>query len=241
MNEDVSPFDLERMFIGDTDLLFILEVAFRTTLIYLFALLLIRLLGKRGQGQLSPFELVIIIALGSAVGDPMFYPSVPIVHSCLVIALVVVFTRGLSILAERNETVEAFVESRPACLVIDGRIAESSMHAENLALDELFMMLREDGIEQLGQVRRAYLEPSGSISVYRFPPDEVQPGLPLYPACDPALYRRPLGEDIQVPEAGLWACHNCGETFRLGADQAFPRCPRCEHARWVPSANAGAA
>ena len=47
------------------------------------------MLGKRGMGELSPFELVIIVALGSAVGDPMFYADVPLVHGIIVITVVV--------------------------------------------------------------------------------------------------------------------------------------------------------
>jgi uncharacterized membrane protein YcaP (DUF421 family) len=54
---------------------------------YLYALLLVRLLGKRGMGQLAPFDFVIIIALGSAVGYPMFYPDVPVLHAMAAITV----------------------------------------------------------------------------------------------------------------------------------------------------------
>ncbi len=57
-------FDLYRIFLGDQPPGFFLEIMFRTVVMYLYVLLLLRLLGKRGMGQLSPFEFTIIIALG---------------------------------------------------------------------------------------------------------------------------------------------------------------------------------
>ena len=71
MNSDIIPFDLQRMFIGDLSPWFYGEIIFRTAFLYLAAILL-RLMGKRGMSSLSPFEQVILIALGSEVGGPMF-------------------------------------------------------------------------------------------------------------------------------------------------------------------------
>ena len=90
MNETVVPFDLVRMFFGTDPALFYLEIVFRTCLIYLYALLLIRWVGGRGIAQMSTVEFLLVIALGSAVGDAMFYPEVPILHAMLVITAVVV-------------------------------------------------------------------------------------------------------------------------------------------------------
>jgi hypothetical protein len=53
MSEDVVAFDLTRMLIGDTSLFFVLEIAFRTVVIYVYTLALIRWIGGRSIGQLS--------------------------------------------------------------------------------------------------------------------------------------------------------------------------------------------
>ncbi|MBN9165362.1 MAG: hypothetical protein BGO98_30195 [Myxococcales bacterium 68-20] len=64
--------------LGDEPPLFLVEVALRTTIIFVYTLPLLRLLGKRGVAQLSLFQVTIIIGLGSAVGDPMFQADVPL-------------------------------------------------------------------------------------------------------------------------------------------------------------------
>ena len=169
---EVTPFDLERMFLGDDfSLLLLGEIMFRTAFMYISALLLVRLIGKRGLGQLSPFEYLVVIAMGSAAGDPMFYPDVPLVHGFLVLAGIVFLQKGLVTMSDRSEAVNHFVESVPTMLVRDGNVLEGPLRGESLARDELYDMLREHGISNTGQVRLAFLEPSGRLSVFRVPDD----------------------------------------------------------------------
>lgn len=134
---------------------------------YSYTLVLVRLLGKRGMAQLSPFEMVIIVALGSAVGDPMFYADVPLIHGMIVITVVVVLERLLVRLTEHNPRLERVIESTPILLVVDGEIRQEALEGEDISEAELFMALRQNGVEQLGEVRLAYLEPSGHVSVFK--------------------------------------------------------------------------
>jgi uncharacterized membrane protein YcaP (DUF421 family) len=161
--------DFERIFLGDLTWATVLEIFLRTAVLFFYTLVLIRLVGKRGLGQLSPFELLIIVALGSAVGDPMFYPDVPVVSGLLVITAVVGMERLLVRITERNRTIERLAESSPVCVVADGRLLEESLDKENLSKDEISMLLRLAGVENLGDVRRAFLEPTGKVSVFWYP------------------------------------------------------------------------
>jgi uncharacterized membrane protein YcaP (DUF421 family) len=159
--------EFDRIFFGDLSVELVLEIALRTTVMYLYTLGLVRVLGKRGLGQLSPFEMVIIVALGSAVGDPMFYSDVPLFHGIVVITVVVGLERLLVKVTERNQRIERLIESEPVLLVSDGNLLTDALDLEDLSEAEVFMGLRENGIEFLGEVRRAYIEPSGKISVFR--------------------------------------------------------------------------
>jgi uncharacterized membrane protein YcaP (DUF421 family) len=164
----VTPeFDLSEMLLGDVSWAVLGEIVLRTAVMYAYTLGIIRVVGKRGVGQLSPFELVIIVALGSAVGDPMLYLDVPLVHGIVVITVVVLLQRALEELTEDRRSVERLLEGTPRRLVLNGDIDRKALEAEQLSESELFVALREQGIEHLGQVRLAYLEPSGRISVFR--------------------------------------------------------------------------
>jgi uncharacterized membrane protein YcaP (DUF421 family) len=183
---DVRPFDWERLFLGDTPPLFLLEIVFRTGFMYVFTLLLVRVIGKRGLTQLSPFEYIIIIVLGSAAGDPAFYPDVPLLHAMIVMTVVVVLQKILALLTQHNRPLEVAVEGKTRCLVRDGQILRHALEAEEMSVPELFAALRAQGVEFVGQVRFAFLEPSGRVNVLRdearreginlwTDPDAVQP------------------------------------------------------------------
>lgn len=160
-------FDPVRMLVGDFSWEFTLEIVLRTVIMYVYTLAVVRFLGKRGLGHLSPFELVIIVALGSAVGDPMFYADVPLTHGIIVITVVVALQRALEKLTKRSPGVEAVLESRARRLVNAGVVDEEALDSEDLTETELFSALREREVEHLGQVRLAYLEPSGLITVFK--------------------------------------------------------------------------
>ncbi|MEJ7593915.1 MAG: DUF421 domain-containing protein [Planctomycetaceae bacterium] len=174
--------ELSRIFWGDKSLWFLVEIAFRTSIIFGYTLLLLRFMGKRGLGQLSYFEFAIIVSLGSAVGDPMFYDDVPLIHVMLVIAIVISLHQLLTVITRKNELVEKFVEGETQLLVDRGSIDSQQLMRERLSREELFELLRTEGISHLGQVRQAFLEPTGKLSVIRWKPSRS--GLSTLPGAN---------------------------------------------------------
>lgn len=179
--DPVTPFDWHRMFIGEQPPLFFLEIVFRVVVIYLFTVLLLRFMGKRGQQQLSPFEFVVVIALGSATGDVMFYPQVPILYACLVVVVVVTLSSLAGQAQLRSQRVNDFLEGRPRLLIEHGRVLDENVRLERLRPDEFLGLLREEGIEQTGEVRYAFLERSGKLGLYRYDEGEARDGEPTFP------------------------------------------------------------
>lgn len=226
------PLDLGRMFIGDEPPLFLVEVALRTTIIFVYTLFLLRVLGKRGVAQLSLFEVTIIIGLGSAVGDPMFQADVPLLHAMVVIAIIVILYRVFMALVRKNERFERFVEGEPSCLVVEGRIDLEALDKERISQEELFEILRGSGVSQLGEVKRAFIEQSGTVSVFAFAPNHVRPGLPFVPPWDieqPPFFDR--GTSDAAP--GEYACTTCGEKTTVGSESPLPACPHCKGTKWT--------
>ncbi|WP_052195530.1 DUF421 domain-containing protein [Deinococcus radiopugnans] len=203
---EIIPFDWQRIWLGDAPPLFLLEIVFRTVVIFVWLLFLLRLTGKRGLAQLSALELVIVIALGSAAGDPLFYPEVPLLHAMLALALVVGFQRVLARLVVRSERVEAFMDGQPVELVRDGVFSMAALERANLSREDLFEKLRAQGVLQLGEVRRAYFEQDGHLTVFRHDADPP-PGLPVAPPWD---LEPPSVLDPDLPQQGFVACLDCG-------------------------------
>ena len=235
-SDKTRPLDLMRMLVGDEPPLFFVEVAVRTTVIFVYTLMLLRLLGKRGVAQLSLFEVTIIIGLGSAVGDPMFQADVPLLHSMLVIGIIVLLYRMFMALVRRSEKFQRFVEGTPTCLVTDGRIEVAAMNDERISTDDLLEILRAQGITQLGEVKRAYLEQSGKISVFAFPPKEVVAGLPIVPPWDLGDQNDVLQADAGLVDAGVYACRQCGKPTKRDVRRALSGCDACHGKEWVLAA-----
>lgn len=224
--QEAQPFDWGRLLLGDFDPLFLLEIVLRTSLVFLWLLVLLRIAGKRGVAQLSPLELAIVIGLGSAVGDAMFYAEVPLVHALLVMALVIGFQRLVAHLIITQEKVEVFLEGRPVELVRDGVIQLEGLRGSALSYEDLFERLRPAGVRQLGQVQRAYFEQDGQLSVFCHAEDEAPRGLPLVPPWD-------IEPPPPLPPgyAGLAACLTCGRVQDVGEGE-LPTCG-CGAVRWT--------
>ena len=229
MDTSVEAFDLQRIFLGDVGWWFTLEVVFRTTVMLVFTYLLVRTLGRRTAGQLSLVEFLLVVAIGSAVGDPMFYADVPLVHGMAVIAVTVVLNRGLAQLILRSQAVEDFVEGMAIRLIEDGVLDVQGLRAAELAEDELFERLRLREVAHLGQVRAAYAEPNGELSVFRTPPGAERVGLPIEP---PSLAGAPeVSAELPAPATAIYACRACGRTRAIDAG-AHAQCD-CGGAAWT--------
>jgi uncharacterized membrane protein YcaP (DUF421 family) len=228
---DNYSFDLHRIFLGDAPPLFLLEIVLRTTLLYLYTLLLLRFLGKRGVRQLTFFEFAIILALGSAAGDPMLYEDVPLLHAALVITIIVLVQRAIVIVTEKNKTLEVIFESSPRRLIKDGRLELEALEEEKLSKDEVFSRLREANLKHLGEVVRAYLEPSGNISIWKAEPNKLKPGLTVMPDEDPdypTMYERGQA----APEDNVYVCQHCGRAKEFKQGETFMIC-ECGNKKWL--------
>lgn len=217
--DQILPFDWQRLILGDAPPLFLLEILFRTLIIWLWTALLLRWVGGRSIAQLSIVEFLLVIALGSAVGDSLFYPEVPLAHAMLVILAVVLLDKAVDHAIRRWRPVKRVVDGVPAEVVRDGRILCESMVARQIGTSELMERLRLNGIDNLGSIRRAYLEPSGALSLFRA--DPARPGLPIEPPVEIT--------DLPPPARGAACCVNCG----FVASRAPETCPECGIGRWT--------
>lgn len=221
-------FEWDRLLFNELPGAFLLEVIFRSAVMFTILLLTLKLAGKRGVKQLSIFETVIIIALGSAAGDPMFYEDVGIVPAIMVFTVIMILYRSVTWLTGKSKKFEEFIEGKTECLIKDGKFSISSFKKETLAQDEFFSELRINSIEHLGQVKHAFIEPSGEISVFYYPDEEVGYGLPILPS----LFTK---KNKTIPTDGTYSCSFCGHTEKQKAGTA--KCRVCQKDEWVASIN----
>ena len=160
--------ELYRLFIGsEFEWLHLFEIMFRTAFMFFYTIANVRLMDKRSMGMLSPFEIIIIIALGSAVGDPMFYREIPLVYAMVVISTIVFAERVITKVSMLSSFFERLINGDPVLIIRDGQLIKSAMEHQNISKEELYSLLRMRGVLHLADVEYAYLEPSGSISIIK--------------------------------------------------------------------------
>jgi len=224
-----SGFTWKELLLGGENWSFLPETALRTLIMFVIILVGLRILGKRGVKQLSVFELVVIIGLGSAAGDPMFYKDVGILPALVVFILVISVYMIITWFIGKNKNFEQLVEGKPVCLIQDGMFAIDNFKKEPLGEDEFFSELRMKGVSQLGQVELAIVESCGGISVFYYADDEVKYGLPVLPGSLEKQHKI-------ITETGYYSCAFCGYTKHMMPSQEAI-CASCKKTSWVRSSN----
>jgi uncharacterized membrane protein YcaP (DUF421 family) len=229
--EDFKVFDFHRIFIGDLPISFLLEIVFRTVIMYCYTIFLLRILGKRGMGQLSSLELAIIISFGSAVGDPMIGADAPILHGIVAITAVAILQVYLERYINKNKKVEAYLEGQPKLVVLDGLIQWDCMIKENLSKEDLFRSLRLKDVEHLGQVHKALFEISGQVSVMFQHPKNITAGLSILPE-DYVSQATTYNNGDAVESERHYSCVDCGHTKFFKSQDVFTLCDKCGKEVW---------
>ena len=117
---------VETAFNADYDL--IVSVIFRTIIVTLIVLFIIRWLGNKGLGQLSTFELLIVVGLGTAVGDPMIYISeISIPQAITSIIIVVILFKLLDYATMKSKRFSKLTLPNAILLVKDGKYIEGGL------------------------------------------------------------------------------------------------------------------
>ncbi len=225
----LTTFDWNSLLLGAENWAFLLETLLRTFIMFIVILAGLRLLGKRGVKQLSIFELVAIISLGSAAGDPMMYKDVGILPAILVFAVIIILYSFVTNLVGRNKQFERLMEGGPITLIKDGVFSINNFSKEALGADEFFAELRMQGVSHLGQIEEAIIESSGDISIFYYKDEDVKYGLPIMPGTLDKAQKK-------ITDTEFYACVFCGCTEKLKPVAEYS-CPVCKKVEWVKATN----
>ncbi len=141
------------------------EIVVRTVVIYLAVYLGLRVMGKREMGQMTVFDLVVVLLIANAVQNAMVGPDVSLTGGVLAAFVLLVANRLVALLRLRGGAWGRFVEGTPTVLIQDGRVLEANLRREGIDRDDLEMVMREHGVDTLDAVKLAVLETDGSVSV----------------------------------------------------------------------------
>jgi uncharacterized membrane protein YcaP (DUF421 family) len=151
----------------------LLNIFLRTLTVYVVVLAGVRLSGKREVGQMTPFDLTLLLLLSNAVQNAMTGPDTSLAGGVVAAATLLILNYFIADVSGANRRFRKFIQGEPSLIVHEGEVIEAHMAKEHVSMDELERAMREHGISDYHQVALAVLEVDGSISFLKY--DDLKP------------------------------------------------------------------
>jgi uncharacterized membrane protein YcaP (DUF421 family) len=140
-------------------------VALRSVAMFFLTLVAMRVMGKRSIAQLAPFDLTVIIIIGSAAALPLEEESISLWNGIVPILVMSFLQYFLSVINLHWRGAEKVTQGMSTPLVINGQIIHDNRKRERVSLSDLHIVLRQKGVDRVEDVALAVLEPTGEVSV----------------------------------------------------------------------------
>ncbi|HVX29723.1 MAG TPA: YetF domain-containing protein [Nitrolancea sp.] len=147
------------------DPLTLAEIVLRTSVVYIALLIGIRVAGKRELGQMSPFDLVVVLVIANAVQNAMVGSDTSLTGGLLAAFVLLLVNWIVGRLRLHIPWLERDLTGHATLLVNNGHFIESNLRREGVDEDEVYMAMREHGVDKIDQVEIAILEIDGTISI----------------------------------------------------------------------------
>lgn len=212
---------------------------FRTLILLLSVILVLRMMGKRQIGQLQPAELVITILLSQIAATPMQDNDIPAAYTLVVIAVLAGVEVLLSAVSLKSRRVRELLDGVPMLLIKDGRLLQDTMKKLRYTLDDVMEALRQKDVFDISKVAYAVVETNGTLSVLLRPEaqgvtvsyvekEPKDPGMPFVVVADGSVEKTGLqnaGLDraaldrlleknkLRLADVFLLTCDKTGKTY----------------------------
>ena len=143
------------------------ELVVRGTAMFWFLYLLFRFIVRRDAGGVGMADILVLVIVADAAQNAMAGEYRSITDGMVLVGTIVFWNYLLDWLCYRFPALEQVLQPRPLLLVKDGRMLLDNMRRQFLTRDELLAKIREEGLEDLKAVKRAYMESDGKISVIK--------------------------------------------------------------------------
>jgi uncharacterized membrane protein YcaP (DUF421 family) len=143
-------------------------IVLRVSLMYVYALVLIRISGKQSLGQLTPMDFIVTLVIGDLFDD-VFWAEIPVVQGMVGFATVILVHVLVTFITSRNTSIYGMLASPARLLIEHGRLAQKNLQMERMRPGDVQFELRLKGEEHPREIKEARLEPSGQVSVIKLP------------------------------------------------------------------------
>jgi uncharacterized membrane protein YcaP (DUF421 family) len=141
-----------------------MDIALRAIVIFVALYVLVRLMGKRELGQMTPFELIVLVVIGDLIQQGVTQNDFSLTGAIIAVSTIALLALLMSWASYLWPWAERLLEGEPRVIVRDGEILTNNLHRSRLTSSEIESEMRLAGIGKLKDVAWAILEPRGKIS-----------------------------------------------------------------------------
>jgi uncharacterized membrane protein YcaP (DUF421 family) len=141
-----------------------MDIVLRATVIFAALYLVMRLLGKRELGQMTPFELIVLVVIGDLIQQGVTQNDFSLAGAVIAVSTIAFWALVMSWASYLWPRAERLLEGEPRVIVRDGELVEGNLRRDRLTLSEIESEMRLAGISSIADVAWAILEPRGKIS-----------------------------------------------------------------------------
>lgn len=142
-------------------------VALRSVLMFFTTLVAVRVSGKRSVGQLAPFDLAVIIIMGSVAALPLEDQHISILNGIVPIMVLAFLEYILSVISVHWRGFEKVTQGMSTPVVMNGQVMHENLKRERVSEADLHIILRQAGADRIEDIALAVLEPTGQCSVIK--------------------------------------------------------------------------
>lgn len=141
-----------------------MDLVLRAIALYVFALVLMRIVGRRELSSLTPVDLVLLVILGDALQQGLTQDDYSVTGAVTVVSTIAILQVATSYLTFRSRRAKRIIDGDPIVLIEDGKLIERNLRRQRLRPEEVAEEMRAEGIANFADVRWGILESNGSFS-----------------------------------------------------------------------------
>jgi uncharacterized membrane protein YcaP (DUF421 family) len=141
-----------------------MDIAIRSIVLYVFILVVTRVIGRRELSSISPFDLILLIVLGDAIQQGLTQDDYSVTGAIIAVSTLASMQVLTSYVGYRSQRARKVLEGLPIVMVEDGKLVEHNVKRERMTADEIAEEMRIQQIASFDELQWAILESNGSLS-----------------------------------------------------------------------------
>lgn len=156
-----------------------LIIGLKTILFLSIILVIIRIMGKKELGELNVFDIIVSFMISEIFSNAIAEPDTNIFLAILPIFIIFFVQLCISYVGLKSKKIRDVIESKPTLIIEDGVILYNEMKKQRYNISDLLQQVREEGIDDISDIRYAILESNGGLSIIKKSDSKLKYPFPL--------------------------------------------------------------